>query len=102
MILTNPISIDNITYDRINVNLATSALYDPTGNLSVSLVIRAVPVALSETLDPETGDAVLASADSSAASICVSTGDTNQSETDNQALETIKTAIEQILRARGL
>lgn len=54
---SNPITLDNITYDRLSVNLAVTSVYNAAGERDMSIALRVIPTAITpdgaKTLDAQ-------------------------------------------------
>lgn len=46
MLSSKPIVVDNVTYDRLSINLAVSTSYNTEGQQNMSVALRAVPTAV--------------------------------------------------------
>jgi hypothetical protein len=44
----NPITVDDITYDKLTISLAVSNRYSASGDSTLSIALRAVPTAITE------------------------------------------------------
>jgi len=99
MMLTTPILIDGNVYDRVNVSLSVSSLYNPDGALNSSAAVRIVPARIGA--DPDTGVPVLVTADAAATSLFRGSLETLESPAEQQAALAMRTAVIGLLRAKG-
>jgi len=99
MMLATPVLIDGNVYDRVNVSLSVSGLYNPDGTLNSSAAVRIVPARIGT--DPETGVPVLITADAAATSLFRGNLDSLESPEEQQAAEAMRVAVVGLLRAKG-
>jgi hypothetical protein len=99
MMLATPVLIDGNVYDRVNVSLSVSGLYNPDGTLNSSAAVRIVPARIGT--DPETGVPVLITADAAATSLFRGSLETLESPEEQQAAEAMRVAVIGLLRAKG-
>jgi len=99
MMLTTPILIDGNVYDRVNISLSVSSLYNPDGTLNSSAAVRIVPARIGT--DPETGIPVLVTADAAATSLFRGSLETLESPEEQKAADAMRLAVVELLRSKG-
>lgn len=93
MIAKEPININGQIYDRYNINLAISSRYKADGNLEVNAAMSLIPAKINE-------GSVQTDDQNHKAFLLGSIDDAGGAE--KQAFLTIKSAIENYLRSKGL